>query len=128
MQVLLTIFMLAIFTSDINECDEGSHDCDENANCTNTEGSFFCTCNAGYSGDGTFCEGMFSFSTDYLHYRTHSASNLHFNHPILNHLVFSCSHSHSMVGGPLLLFQIATTMSHNFLCQHHKKTMRSMFQ
>ena len=27
---------------DINECTEGGHDCYENANCINTEGSFTC--------------------------------------------------------------------------------------
>ena len=41
---------------DINEC--GSNDlnnCHENAQCTNTEGSFTCSCNPGYSGDGVNC-------------------------------------------------------------------------
>ena len=29
------------------------HNCDDNATCINTEGSFHCMCNMGYSGIGT---------------------------------------------------------------------------
>jgi len=35
----------------------GTDNCDSSASCTNTIGSFNCTCNAGYSGDGTNCNG-----------------------------------------------------------------------
>ena len=31
--------------------------CDENANCTNTDGSYNCSCNHGYNGDGFNCTG-----------------------------------------------------------------------
>ena len=37
---------------DVNECEAGTHTCDENAECTNTEGSFNCTCQSFYFGDG----------------------------------------------------------------------------
>ena len=40
---------------DINECL--SDPCDLNANCTNQRGSFYCTCNNGYSGNGFTCNG-----------------------------------------------------------------------
>ena len=40
---------------DINECEVNAHDCDENAECTDAIGSFTCTCNFGYSGNGTYC-------------------------------------------------------------------------
>ncbi|CAI8007778.1 Deleted in malignant brain tumors 1 protein [Geodia barretti] len=43
------------YCEDIDECDLGTHNCDENANCTNVPGSFLCVCNNGYVGDGTFC-------------------------------------------------------------------------
>ena len=44
----------------IDECANAStNNCDSNATCTNTPGSFTCTCNQGYSGDGTTCDGMF---------------------------------------------------------------------
>ena len=31
--------------------------CAENATCMNIPGNFSCTCNEGYTGDGTSCEG-----------------------------------------------------------------------
>ena len=34
---------------DIDECSNGSHDCDVNANCTFTNGSYSCTCEEGKS-------------------------------------------------------------------------------
>ena len=37
---------------DVNECEAGTHTCDENAECTNTEGSFDCACRSSYFGDG----------------------------------------------------------------------------
>lgn len=52
--------------SDVNECfpDEISveynhlaHNCHADANCTNTKGSFYCTCLSGYSGNGVDCAG-----------------------------------------------------------------------
>ena len=45
---------------DINECGHTtSNVCHENANCSNTEGSYTCTCQAGYQGDGfIICGGM----------------------------------------------------------------------
>ena len=45
---------------DINECASGTHNCHVDANCTNTKGSFYCTCLTGYSGDGVLCEGELS--------------------------------------------------------------------
>ena len=44
--------------SDINECDMITHNCHDDANCTNVVGSFNCACNSGYTGDGTTCQGM----------------------------------------------------------------------
>ena len=45
-----------LITSDIDECADATT-CDSNATCTNTPGSFTCTCNQGYTGNGTTCEG-----------------------------------------------------------------------
>jgi len=67
---------LSFLILDVDECFPGSipegyrdlsHNCHANANCSNTKGSFFCTCHIGYSGDGVNCTGNslvkdFSFS------------------------------------------------------------------
>ena len=42
------------FFKDINECT-GTPICDTNADCADTPGSFTCTCNQGYTGDGFTC-------------------------------------------------------------------------
>ncbi len=44
-------------TTDIDECAEDSDGCGQV--CTNTEGSFECSCNSGYelNGDGSTCNG-----------------------------------------------------------------------
>ena len=44
-----------MFSTDINECISGSAECHDNATCTNTDGSYECTCDAGFSGDGFNC-------------------------------------------------------------------------
>ena len=53
--------------TDIDECEMGTDICDENANCTDTIGSFSCTCNSGYSGDGVNCLSEFLFNQK-VHY------------------------------------------------------------
>ncbi|XP_078349745.1 uncharacterized protein LOC144634603 [Oculina patagonica] len=40
---------------DIDKCADGTHDCDANAECTKTKGSYNCTCSPGYYGDGWSC-------------------------------------------------------------------------
>ena len=44
--------------SDIDECVVGTHQCEHN--CTNTVGSYICSCRDGYSlsADGRRCNGM----------------------------------------------------------------------
>ena len=44
---------------DINECaDMNGNNCSVYANCTDTIGSYDCTCSAGYTADGYLCDGM----------------------------------------------------------------------
>ena len=50
-------FLFSFSYSDIDECEKGSHDCHINANCTNTPGSYNCTCRPGYTGNESICKG-----------------------------------------------------------------------
>jgi len=43
--------------TDIDECVDNNGNCSKDANCTNSDGSFNCTCHDGYSGDGFNCSG-----------------------------------------------------------------------
>ena len=43
-----------------NECELGTDSCADDATCTDTADSFFCTCNDGYSGDGVTCSEKFA--------------------------------------------------------------------
>ena len=56
--VLLFLFF-SFFLEDINECTLGTANCASGgvSNCTNTIGSYYCTCNTGYSGTGVVCTG-----------------------------------------------------------------------
>ena len=38
----------------------GTDNCAPEATCANTEGSFTCTCNQGYAGDGVTCTSKFT--------------------------------------------------------------------
>ena len=42
-------------STDINECISGSAECHDNATCSNSDGSYECPCNTGFSGDGINC-------------------------------------------------------------------------
>ena len=44
---------------DIDECSS-DHQCDSSATCYNTDGSYTCTCDSGYTGDGRTCKGKIS--------------------------------------------------------------------
>ena len=54
--------------ADINECSNNTDDCDVNADCSDTDGSFTCTCREGYSGNGTFCASMILLVQSYSLY------------------------------------------------------------
>ena len=46
--------------ADLDECAiPETNECDLNALCTNTEGSYVCRCLDGYQGDGRNCTGKY---------------------------------------------------------------------
>ena len=49
------------FSKDINESLRNTHSCHINATCTNTVGSFYCTCNVVDTKNGTFCTGEYTY-------------------------------------------------------------------
>ena len=51
----ITLLLHGCF-SDIDECE--SSPCSVHADCRNTEGSYYCSCHPGYSGNGFICDGM----------------------------------------------------------------------
>ena len=48
-------FVLWLSSADVNECSLQTDNCSTNAYCTDTEGSYNCTCNFGYTGNGVTC-------------------------------------------------------------------------
>ena len=53
---MLCLWVLSFL--DLDECTTGSHSCDVNSVCQNAVGSYTCSCNAGYTGDGKPCNGI----------------------------------------------------------------------
>ena len=52
--------MTSFHITDHNECLDGTHECDQV--CTNTDGSYICSCNTGYTLDsnGNSCTGKYA--------------------------------------------------------------------
>ena len=47
--------MISSLHADIDECELDTDNCHVNATCTDTIGSFVCTCNSGLEGNGINC-------------------------------------------------------------------------
>ena len=58
MLILFCCFISPYFSADVNECMM-ENDCHNMSQCFNTQGSYNCTCNQGYTGNGTDCAGTF---------------------------------------------------------------------
>ena len=52
--------VLIEWVSDVNECENGEHNCHKNAECSDNKGSFTCECAQGFEGSGTDCTSMYS--------------------------------------------------------------------
>ena len=45
-------------SSDFDECLTEPGPCGDNADCTNNDGSYSCTCKQGFTGNGIICQGV----------------------------------------------------------------------
>ena len=61
---------------DRDECSDNSHDCDENAICSNTRGSYICKCKMGFMGEGKNCEGMSLVGQYYLLFKVSKTTKI----------------------------------------------------
>lgn len=73
-QITQFTFYPCFFTTDDNECQNVTNICGERGSCTNTAGSYDCTCVSGYTStglaefqpnDGTECIGNVQFAQNY---------------------------------------------------------------
>ena len=61
------VYQLTLYCSvyislvDIDECVVNVDECNPNAVCSDNIGSYDCSCNSGFEGDGFFCESEFFF-------------------------------------------------------------------
>ena len=56
--------------ADINECATNNGGCGAGGSCTNTEGSFTCTCQLGYTYDRTTCKGKSAECIRYVQFES----------------------------------------------------------
>ena len=61
---LLSDFVSIRSDLDLDECAQNLDNCHPDATCTDTNDSFKCTCNSGFTGDGVFCYGGLSGYSD----------------------------------------------------------------
>ena len=73
------------FIADVDECADNTDSCVAmGSHCFNTIGSYECTCDLGYMGDGIICIGVFMVKHSEL------SSNFNYRHIKYNNIVY-CS-------------------------------------
>ena len=65
--LVLFYLQFILITTDINECELGVDQCTTNATCSNTEGSYECSCNTGFIGDGYTCCKCMAITNKHVH-------------------------------------------------------------
>ena len=63
-----TLYFKVLIFADMDECTNNIDDCHLNATCYNNDGSYKCTCNSGYTGNGRTCSGISQFTKAYTLY------------------------------------------------------------
>lgn len=48
------------YQTDVNECTKSDIDCGDGSECVNSQGSYFCQCKKGFTGQNGKCIGMFN--------------------------------------------------------------------
>ena len=65
--LLISSICYDLLTADVDECAIGNHSCHDSATCHNNQGSYTCSCNSGYAGDGVFCTSKcITFQSEYI--------------------------------------------------------------
>ena len=66
--ITIIIILIIIYNPDVDECQSDAlNECEPNALCTNTEGSYICRCLRGFEGDGRQCIGKAVVSFHFSH-------------------------------------------------------------
>jgi len=58
LHIIQSFITFYIIDTDINECALNNGGCHSRATCTNTYGSFSCSCQSGFTGYGFYCSGI----------------------------------------------------------------------
>lgn len=82
----MRVFNVVFIFLDLDECTTHTYNCDANADCINTVGSYSCKCNAGFTGDGQTCSGKRQTKTPtsqeknkQTHFQTNKGNDLAFS-------------------------------------------------